>query len=310
MDVIHLLAKDPDLGDDPDDLKVLSHVVLNHREEIHPILREIRSVVKSYDGDPVMVGEVYLIDASVVASYHGEGDELDLAFNFEPMFRPFTAEAWRQIVDRVVEHFDARDAWPTWVLNNHDASRSATRFRSLDRAVAAAVMLCTLRGTPFLFQGEELGLENVVLKDGEVIDPGFRDGARAPLPWATSPPHGWSSGAWMQFPPDAHMKAVDVQSGDPSSTLSIYRALLDLRRNEPALRRGSFSWIQSPPGALCWERKEGEQTVHIYLNFTNEPLVIHGSGEVLFSTGRDHLEGLDGTLRPNEAMIIRPRVPA
>jgi alpha-glucosidase len=306
MDVIHLLAKDPDFDDDPEDLKVLSHVVLNHREEIHPILREIRSTVKAYPGDPVMVGEVYLIDASLVASYHGTGDELDLAFNFEPMFQPFTADAWREIVDRVIEHFDARGAWPTWVLNNHDAPRSATRLRSLERAQAAAVMVCTLRGTPFLFQGEELGLENAVLQEGEVIDPGFRDGARAPIPWEQESPHGWENGGWMQFPPDAAAKAVALQQADPSSTLSIYKALLQLRRQEPALRRGDFRWLESPAGSLSFERSEGEDVVRVHLNFTANEAVLAGSGEVLFSTGRDHLDGHDGTLRPYEAMILRP----
>ncbi len=306
MDVIHLLAKDPEFGDDSEDLKVLSHVVLNHREEIHPILRQIRSVVKAYEGDPVMVGEVYLIDASLVASYHGDGDELDLAFNFEPMFRPFTAEAWREIVNRVIEHFDARGAWPTWVLNNHDAPRSATRLRSLARARAAAVMVCTLRGTPFLFQGEELGLENAQLNTGEVIDPGFRDGARAPLPWDGRPPHGWVNGAWMQFPPDASTKAVSVQQDDPSSTLSIYRALLQLRREEPTLRRGSFTWRDSPAGTLSWQRNDAEHVVHVHLNFTSDDIAIEESGEVLFSTGRDHVEGLNGYLRPFEAMVVRP----
>lgn len=306
MDVIHLLAKDPEFGDDPEDLKVLSHVVLNHREEIHPILREIRSVVKSYEKDPVMVGEVYLIDASLVASYHGNGDELDLAFNFEPMFRPFTAEAWREIVDRVIEHFDARQAWPTWVLNNHDAPRSVTRFRSLERARAAAVMVCTLRGTPFLFQGEELGLENAVLEGGEVIDPGFRDGARAPIPWKSAAPHGWPNGAWMQFPPDGETKAVEVQRQDPTSTLSIYRALLQLRREHKALRRGSFSWLESPEGVLSWQRREEEQLVEVHLNFTRDVVAVEARGEVLLSTGRDHAEVFDGSLRAYEAIVMRP----
>jgi alpha-glucosidase len=306
MDVIHLLAKDPGLRDDPEDLRLLSHVVLNHRDEIHPILREIRSVVKAYDGDPVMVGEVYLIDAALVGDYHGRGDELDLAFNFEPMFRPFTATAWREIIDRVIENFDDRGSWATWVLNNHDAPRSATRFRSLERARAAAVMLCTLRGTPFLFQGEELGLENAVLSEGEVIDPGFRDGARAPIPWVEEFPHGWANGAWMQFPPDAEHLSVERQRREPASTLAIYRALLQVRRSESALRRGAFAWLESDEHVLSWERRDGDNVIHVHLNFSDEERPFSGSGEVLLSTGRDHLEGVDGVLRGFEAMILRP----
>jgi alpha-glucosidase len=167
-------------------------------------------------------------------------------------------------------------------------------------------MVCTLRGTPFLFQGEELGLENAVLQEGEVIDPGLRDGARAPIPWEQESPHGWENGGWMQFPPDAAGKAVAVQQADPSSTLSIYKALLQLRRQEPALRRGDFRWLESPAGTLSFERSEGEDVVRVHLNFRANEAVLAGSGEVLFSTGRDHLDGHDGTLRPYEAMILRP----
>ncbi len=304
MDVIHLLAKDPNFTDDPEDLKVLSHVVLNHQDGIHELLKGIRNVVKDYEGDPMMVGEVYLIDAPLVATYYGDGDELDLAFNFEPMFRPWRAEAWREIVNRVIENHDHRDAWPTWVLNNHDAPRIASRLRSAERVAAAAVLLLTLRGTPFLFQGEELGLENAVLGDGEVIDPGFRDGARAPIPWDATPTHGWTSAAWMAFPPDASDKSVAVERNDPQSMLSMYRAVLELRKGSVALKSGDFRWVTSDDRVLAYERVNGQEVLRILINFSHDAVEVSDRGHLLFSTGRDHRDGFDGHLRPDEAVIL------
>ncbi|MEI6700649.1 MAG: alpha-amylase family glycosyl hydrolase [Actinomycetota bacterium] len=305
MDVIHLLAKDPDLSDDPEELKVLSHVVLNHQEGIHEILKGIRGAVKEYEGDPMMVGEVYLIDAPLVATYYGNGDELDLAFNFEPMFRPWRAEAWREIINRVIENHDHRDAWPTWVLNNHDAPRIASRLRSSERAAAAAVLLLTLRGTPFLFQGEELGLENAVLGDGEVIDPGFRDGARAPIPWDATSTHGWNSAApWMGFPPNASEKSVEAERSDPQSMLSMYRAALELRKGSEALKSGGFRWLDCDERVLAYERVSERQVLRILINFSHDHIEVSDAGDLLFSTGRDHAEGFNGQLRPDEAVIL------
>src|SRR5205085_2285355 len=119
----------------------------------------IRRRFDSYDGDRVTVGEVFLLDTAEVASYLGHGDELHLAFNFPPLFTRWDAGKWRaQVTSAEAEH-NARDAWPTWVLSNHDNARHRTRYGSEAKARAAAVLLLTLRGTAFVYQGEELGLE-------------------------------------------------------------------------------------------------------------------------------------------------------
>lgn len=304
MDVVHLLGKDPTFSDDPEDLAPLSHVVLNNRPETHAYLREIREAVKSYAGDPILVGEVYLLDPAHVAEHYGHGDELDLAFNFQPLFTPWRAEAWRTMVDTAIATHDPRDAWPTWVLNNHDASRMVTRVKGEARARVAAVLLCTLRGTPFLYQGEELGLENAVLEAGQVIDPGFRDGARSPIPWGSGAHHGWPSEPWMAFSPDASEHSVERERDEPTSMLTLYRDLLHLRRSSAALRCGTFTWRDAPEGVLAYERREGSDAVLVLCNFTHDAIAVDASGTLLFATARDHLEGYDGVLRPDEAIVI------
>jgi len=307
MDVIHLLGKDPALGDDPEDLKVLSHVVLNDREETHGYLREIRAQLDAHPTRPMAVGEVYLLDADRVATYYGQGDELHLAFNFEPLFQPWRAEAWRGIVDRVLSSHDPRGAWPTWVLNNHDAPRIVSRVRSAERARVAAVLTLALRGTPFLYQGEELGLESVLLNPGEVIDPGFRDGARAPMPWDSSPSHGWASETpWMTWPPEASERSVEAQRGVAGSMLEFYRDLLALRRREPSLQLGDFAYVAAPDGVLAWSRQGTGAPVTVVANFTHDAVEVPQRGEVLLSTIGSRGSQFDGLLLGDEAVLLRP----
>jgi alpha-glucosidase len=157
MDVIHCIGKDPALPDAPAEVAAIPWCALNDHPETHALLRDIRGVLEGYEGERVMVGEVYLLDTAQVASYYGTGDELHLSFNFPPLYAPWEAGAWRERIDQTERELRPRDAWPTWVLSNHDNPRHRTRYGSEARARAAAVLLLTLRGTPFLYAGEELG---------------------------------------------------------------------------------------------------------------------------------------------------------
>ncbi len=165
-------ARTPTLPDDPEDLAGLSHVPLNDRPETHELLRGLRRVLDAYPGDRVSIGEVYLLDTARVAEYLGHDDELHLAFNFPPLLAPWDAGKWRRQLEIAAAEHDPRGAWPTWVLSNHDNRRHRTRYGSEARARAAAVLLLTLRGTPFLYAGEELGLEDGVIPPERVVDPG------------------------------------------------------------------------------------------------------------------------------------------
>jgi len=171
MDVIHAIGKDPALPDVPAERAIIPACALNDVESTHGLLRAIRGVLEEFPGERVMVGEVAVPWTEVVARYYGYGDELHLAFNFPPIFAAWEAGAWREQVDRAARELDPRGAWPTWVLSNHDNRRHRSRYGSEARARAAAVLLLGLRGTPFLYAGEELGLEDAVVPAERALDP-------------------------------------------------------------------------------------------------------------------------------------------
>ena len=152
-------------------------------------------------GDRVLIGETALPGTQWIAPYYGNGDELHLAFNFGATHTAWDAAAWRRRMDRITALLGPRGAWPTWVFSNHDFPRHRTRLGGSEaRARAAAVILLTQRGTPFVYAGEELGLEDAVVPDDRVVDPGGRDGCRAPLPWTEAAPHGWGPDPWLPVP--------------------------------------------------------------------------------------------------------------
>ncbi len=170
IDVVHGLGKDPELADDPDDVVGVAHCMLNDRPETHPHLRDLRKLLDSYPGDRMMVGEVYLLDTAQVVPYYGDDDELHLSFNFPPLLTPWDAEQWRLQIENTSSLLDPVGAWPTWVLSNHDNPRHRTRYGGSEaRARAAAVLLLGLRGTPFLYAGEELGLLDAEIGPDDVV---------------------------------------------------------------------------------------------------------------------------------------------
>lgn len=312
MDVIHCIGKDPALPDDPPDLAALSHVPLNNRPETHALLRDIRAVLDSYPGDRTAVGEVYLFDTAMVATYYGHDDELPLNFNFPPLYTNWDATRWRKQIARAEHELNPFDAWPTWVLSNHDNARHRTRFGGSEaRARAAAVMLLTLRGTPFLYAGEEIGLEDAQVPVEREVDPGGRDGCRAPMPWDATDTHGWGAAdPWLPWPPEPDVRNVATQAGDPSSILHLYRRLLVARNASPALHTGALTLLADlPEGVLGYVRRSesepDERTVLI--NFTPDAITVDGMvGTIEVSaTGNAEGEPFAGTLAPDEAVILK-----
>ncbi|MEZ5381537.1 MAG: alpha-amylase family glycosyl hydrolase [Microthrixaceae bacterium] len=285
MDVIHCLGKPEGLPDFPEEVAAIPAVVGIDTEATHAYLRELRDLLEGYDGDRVAIGEVYLLETAQIVRYYGSGDELHLAFNFPPMFGGWSATQWRRHLDAAQEHFLDHDRWPAWVLSNHDNPRHRTRYGG-DEAVAraAAVLLLGLPGTPFLYAGEELGLEDALVPPERIVDPsgGRRDGCRAPIPWTTGPGHGWASAdTWLPFPPEANERSVAAQRAAPDSMLALYRALLKVRAAQPALRVGRCRIVHDEAGVLAWRRTarpgEGPPTgqqrddVLVVVNFTPEP---------------------------------------
>jgi alpha-glucosidase len=308
MDVIHLIGKADGLPDDPEELRALGRVPLNDVPVTHEYLREIRGVLDAREGDPVSVGEVYLLDPERVVDYYGHGDELHLSFNFTPMMTPWRAERWCELIVRNEGYHRARDAWPTWVLSNHDNPRVATRLKGdAQRTRAAAVLLATLRGTPFLYAGEELGLRDADIPPERVVDPGGRDGCRAPIPWTSEPGHGWTGAPWLPFAANAESLAAEVQGRDPASLLNFWRSLLALRRSSPALLHGDLTAVRAREDVLSFERRAGDEVIDVCVSFSHEQrlVAVAPSARVMLSgTGRAQSSGGQLTLAGGEPVIL------
>ncbi|MEN8181125.1 MAG: alpha-amylase family glycosyl hydrolase [Myxococcota bacterium] len=307
-DVVHNIGKDPSFASLPPERARIPAGVFNDQPVTHEYLREIRRLLDSYPGERVMVGEVTLSTARV-AAYYGRGDELHLNFNFIPMHQPWDGARWREWVGRAAEAFEPVDAWPTWVLSNHDTPRHRTRYGSEARGRAAAVLLLGLRGTPFLYQGEELGLEDAVVPEDREVDPGGRDGCRAPLPWDAEAGHGWGAEAWLPFPPEAGARSVETQRAEPDSVLQLYRRLLRARRGSRALMLGRQVPLEAPEGVLAWSREADRDVRVVAVNYRAEPRVLGpafaGRVEVA-SDGAGEGRSFAGTLGPDQALVLRP----
>jgi alpha-glucosidase len=308
-DVIHNIGKDPALPDVEERLAPIPHCALNDESVTHEHLRAIRRVLDEFEGERAMVGEVFLLHTEQVAPYYGEGDELHLSFNFPPLFAEWTAEAWREQIEKTFSVLDPVCAWPTWVLSNHDQKRHRTRYGSEAKARCAALLLLTLRGTPFLYMGEELGLEDAVVPPGRVVDPGGRDGCRAPIPWLEEGLHGWGAEPWLPWPPDASRRSVARQRSDDGAILHLYRRLLVARRGSAALRLGDQQALDAPAGTLVYRRRLGDDQRTVVINFADEACVLELDAEhrVEVATDGAHEAGtFDGRVPGSSAMLLAP----
>lgn len=303
IDVIHALFKDESLPDLPPGLET-SDPERYDQDATRETIRGFREVLASYAPERMMVGEVFLLDTELIAAYYGSGDGLHLAFNFPALFSSWDAEPWRQNIEQASSF-----PWPGWVLSNHDLPRHRTRYDSEEAARAAAVLLLTLQGTPFMYQGEELGLRDAIIDDDRRLDPGHRDGCRAPIPWTPERHHGWGSDPWLPWPPEVGLVNAETLDADPDSMLGLYRRILAARKDSPALQIGGMELLDAPEGTLAFRRTSGKEERAVIVNFTagDPSLDLAGSWETVVSTDRVR-EGrrFDGGLGPHEAVILRP----
>ena len=311
MDVIHLIGKELDRND-PDSaaVKQHGHVPYNDVPVTHERIRAIRRTLDSYDGDRASVGEVYLLDEAKMAEYYGDHDELHLSFNFSFLWLPWNASKLRAKITSTLAHLEPRGAWPTWVLSNHDVPRHRQRYGGSEEAARiAAVMLLTLPGTPFVYQGEELGLVDAVIPDDRVVDPGGRDGCRAPIPWDAEPDHGWPRGAWLPFVDAADHRNVGTLQQETDSILHLYRDLLHARRANAELHSGTFQMDDRDDDVIVYRRTVADRTAVVVLNLGDSPVTIDGlaGGSILVSTlPRDLLALADGVVPANSAIVAHP----
>ncbi|HEX2048335.1 MAG TPA: alpha-amylase family glycosyl hydrolase [Acidimicrobiales bacterium] len=306
-DVVHLIGKDPALPDQPPELADIDLVGVHDHPSAHPLLRGIRAVLDSYPGDRAMVGEVNLGTPALLARYYGDGDELHMVFNFSLLWAPWDAARWKERIVASEAALAPVGGWPVWVLSNHDTPRHRTRYGgSEDRARTAATVLLTLRGTPFLYAGEELGLDDAAVPEHARVDPGGRDGCRAPIPWDPAPGHGWAGEPWLPWPPDPVTRNTATLTGDDGSILHLYRRLLACRRRSPALQSGAWRLLGAPEDVLAFERRAGDDVRQVWANFGDGEIVVDGGGTVEVGT-RPRRDTWDGRLAGGEAVVVRPQ---
>jgi glycosidase len=328
IDVAPMVMKDPQLRDNPqdpapspDELRRLGTWIryfhgYNHAHpDMHEVYRSFRSLLDEYPGDRVSIGELHHPDYDTWARYYGERqDEIHVPFNFHLAYADWEADAVRAAVEGV-ERALPPGAWASWVLGNHDHPRFASPKRAgPEQAKVGMLLLLSLRGTPAMYYGEEIGMADVPIPAGEVRDRLGRDPQRTPMQWDASPNAGFTPPQvqpWLPIAADAGRANVAAQADDPDSLLTLTRRLLRLRREHPALSAGSFAAFgSSPEGTFAFRRvaPDGRPLI-VVLNLTDASRRVRGGGpgRVLVGTHRDREGATVGShveLRPNEALIV------
>ena len=296
IDVAHSVIKDRELRDNPpattDDHWYVQMMgqrsVYNAcRPEVHDVLRRWRKVAESYEPPRVLIGETYVLDPEAFASFYGSGDELNLAFNFMLLHSEFKAAPLRDAVERA-EALLPDHAWPVWTGGNHDNHRFPTRWCKNDpvRTRAALVLLMGLRGTPFLYYGDEIGMVDTSVPKDRILDPvGVfhgarmgRDDERTPMHWAATPGAGFSDPGvepWLPYGDFAACNVAD-QRHDPDSTLSLTRDLIGLRDALPELRAGDYATLPAPNDDV-WVWRRGRRAV-VACNLSDDAVDVDGAG--------------------------------
>jgi alpha-glucosidase len=337
IDVADGLIKDPAFPDTPDGSPVIPK---GADSPVHGIYRALRGVLDAQPGDRMAVIETGA-DPDIVALFLRH-DEMPLAFNFQFVHAGFEAAAFRAAIDETMAANAPVGATATWVTDNHDTTRSVTRYGRLAtvsgayvpgemrisgdgavdvasgrrRARAVALLLLAVPGSVFLYQGQELGLENIDdLPEAALQDPIWersghairgRDGCRVPMPWSgDAPPFGFSSSAitWLPVPASWAPLTVERQTADPASMLALYRAAIHLRRAHPAIGRGELRWVGSGSRkTLAFDLVASGETVRVVVNFGSQPIPLPAGVVVLSSVplaeGRLPGEAAAWILRP------------
>lgn len=329
MDVVNWFIKDERLRNNPWKIIIRPpdlqrRIYDRNRPETHDICKEVRAITDRYE-DRMLVGEIFTNDAREAVSYHGSGnDELHMAFNFSFLFQDWSA---RGFYKNIMEYYHLlpQEAWPNFTLSNHDQPRHYFRYRKGKetdaRARVAAGMLMTLRGTPFIYYGEEIGmtcqriarrdLQDPIGKRGWPIIQG-RDPERTPMQWDDTLYAGFSSEKpWLPVNTDYKQKNVMAQIKESSSLFNFYRQLIWLRKESQALSLGTIEFLNDgKEETLIFQRRWGQEEVTVILNFTNGLTSYHmtSGGRVLLGTHRPKGEDIqEGRLNihPYEVLLVR-----
>lgn len=330
-DAVYHIIKDDQFRDNPpnpnynagrdEPYESLLHIYSQGQPELQKTANTFCEVIGERGDDTFMVSEAYLGIPQMVELYKACDNSLHAPFNFNLMTIPWSAGAFKKFVDEFEAKLGPND-WPNYVLGNHDRSRLATRLGQ-DRARLAAMLMFTLRGMPFVYYGEELGMEDVAIPENDCLDPwgknvpGFnvgRDPERTPMQWDASPNAGFTSGKpWLPVSPDYKKRNVKVESGRPSSMLSFYKELIRHRTNSPALLSGTYKPLKSRnENVFVFGRECGVESLLVAINFSGTEQIsdIQVSGSLVCGTHgensrEEEINLAQLKLRPYEGLIIR-----
>jgi alpha-glucosidase len=328
VDVIWHLIKDADFRDNPPNPAYapdrppherLLPLYTADRPEVHDVVAGLRRVVDEFE-DRVLIGEIYLPIERLVAYYGKDLLGANLPFNFMLLSAPWKARE----LDRLIAEYEAAlppGGWPNWVLGNHDRPRLASRI-GRDQARIAAMLLLTLRGTPTIYYGDEIGMTQVAIPPERVQDPfeknvpGIgvgRDGCRTPMQWSAARNAGFTTGEpWLPLAANFRSENIENQRADPASILNLHRRVIALRRARPALTAGAYRPLAAQGDLLLCRREHADDQVTVALNLGVEPTSVlldsmPPDARVLLSSNADR----DGErieraidLRGNEGLII------
>jgi alpha-glucosidase len=313
VDVMWLLIKDDQYRDNPlDNLPVYN----SDRPEVHEVVAEMRAVIDSYS-ERVLIGEIYLPLKNLMIYYGQNLSGANLPFNFLLLQSPWNAQAVGEIISEYMSMLPS-EAWPNWVLGNHDNPRIATRV-GLSQVGIAAMLLFTLPGTLTLYYGDEIGMANALIPPEEIQDPAEkrqpgigmgRDPERTPMTWDGSETAGFTRGRpWLPLVADHRLVNVEAEEADRASILNLYRKLIALRRAYPILVGGELRSITSSGDLLSYERAAGNERLVIFLNFGESPIRVNAeSGSVLAGTpsrrGADRVDGFV-ELKGSEGLVVK-----
>ena len=329
VDVLWHLIKDEQFRDNPvnpdwregaDPYQRLLELHTTDQAEVHAVVTRMRRLVDQYQ-DRVLIGEIYLPVERLVQYYGVNLSGVQVPFNFQLLLAKWHARD----IARIISQYEAalpKGGWPNWVLGNHDRPRIVSRVGS-KQARVAAMLLLTLRGTPTLYYGDEIGMHDVEIPPEKVQDPfeknvpgrGLgRDPQRTPMQWSAAKNAGFTAGKpWLPIAEDYAQNNVEAERDYPLSILSLYMQLINVRRGEPALEVGELERIDTAGDLLTYIRRDGESAFLVALNFGSEPQVIDisdraGGGRITLSTGLDRAgESVRGILHihPDEGLLLR-----
>lgn len=301
-----------------------NHIYDRNRPETHEIVKEFRKIADEYQ-DKLFIGEVYTTDSKLAISYQGKGkDELHLAFNFNFLFQKWSAQGFYKKIEEWYRLMP-EGGWPNFTLSNHDQIRHFTRYnkngQGEQRAKVVVAMLLTLKGTPTLYYGEEIGMENLKMVKNDLQDPigvkywpffAGRDGERSPMQWDDSINAGFTdTEPWLPVHNSYQKKNVAVQRCNEKSLLSFYKKLIWLRKKSKALSIGDIEFFyKGESQVLGFRRCHGTEIYYVYLNFSNKAILIskiENEKNIYFGTHRKSVEVVKDktiTLAPYEVLIL------